>query len=46
VDGKRVTDQSQLRAIISAHKPGDTLSLTIRRDGTTKTVQATLGTRS
>jgi putative serine protease PepD len=46
VDGKRVTDQSQLRAIISAHKPGDTLSLTIRRDGATKTVQATLGTRS
>ncbi|HET7647581.1 MAG TPA: trypsin-like peptidase domain-containing protein [Gaiellaceae bacterium] len=46
VDGKRLTDQSQLRAIISAHKPGDTLSLTIRRDGATKTVEATLGTRS
>jgi putative serine protease PepD len=46
VDGKRLTDQSQLRAIISAHKPGDTLSLTIRRDGATKTVEATLGSRS
>jgi putative serine protease PepD len=46
VDGKRLTDQSQLRAIISAHKPGDTLSLTIRRDGATKNVEATLGTRS
>jgi putative serine protease PepD len=46
VDGKRLTDQSQLRAIFSAHKPGDTLSLTIRRDGATKNVEATLGTRS
>jgi putative serine protease PepD len=46
VNGKRITDQSQLRAIISAHKPGDKLSLTIRRGGTTKTVVATLGTRS
>ncbi|HEU5363540.1 MAG TPA: trypsin-like peptidase domain-containing protein [Gaiellaceae bacterium] len=46
VNGKPVTDQSQLRAIISARKPGDKLTLTIRRDGATKTVVATLGTRS
>jgi putative serine protease PepD len=46
VNGRRVTDQSQLRAIISAHKPGDTLSLTIDRGGATKTVKATLGSRS
>ena len=46
VNGKRMTDQSQLRAIISAHKPGDKLTLTIRRNGATKTVEATLGSRS
>ena len=41
-----MTDQSQLRAIIAAHEPGDKLSLTIRRNGATKTVEATLGSRS
>jgi putative serine protease PepD len=46
VNGNRITDQSQLRAVISARKPGDKLTLTIRRDGSTKTVVATLGTRS
>jgi putative serine protease PepD len=46
VDGRTITDQSQLRAIISQHKPGDTLTLTVRRDGATRTVKATLGSRS
>jgi putative serine protease PepD len=46
VDGKAVTQPEQLRAIIAARKPGDTLTLTIRRGGSTKTVKATLGTRS
>jgi putative serine protease PepD len=46
VNGRKVTDQSQLRAIISGHKPGDKLSLTIRRNGATKTLEATLGSRS
>jgi putative serine protease PepD len=46
VDGRTVTQAEQLRAIIAGHKPGDTLTLTIRRDGATKTVHATLGSRS
>jgi putative serine protease PepD len=46
VDGDRVTQPEQLRAIIAGHKPGDTLTLTIRRNGATKTVHATLGSRS
>ena len=46
VNGKAVTQVAQLRAIIAGHEPGDTLTLAIRRSGTTKTVQATLGSRS
>jgi putative serine protease PepD len=45
VDGKAV-DASSLRALIAADQPGDTLTLTIHRDGRTKTVKATLGSRS
>jgi putative serine protease PepD len=41
-----VTSPQQLRAIIAAHKPGDTLAITLRRDGETKTVKATLGSRT
>jgi putative serine protease PepD len=46
VNGKAVGQAEQLRAIIAGRQPGDTLTLTVRRDGTTKTVQATLGRRS
>jgi putative serine protease PepD len=46
VNGTTVTQAEQLRAIIAGHKPGDTLTLTIRRNGATKTVRATLGSRS
>jgi putative serine protease PepD len=46
VDGTAVTSPQQLRAIVAAHKPGDTLSLTLRRSGSTKTVEATLGSRT
>jgi putative serine protease PepD len=46
VDGKTVTTPGQLRAIIAADQPGEKLTLTIRRNGTTKTVTATLGSRS
>jgi len=45
VDGRAVTDQSQLRAIIAGEKPGDTLTLRVRRGGATKTIRATLGNR-
>ncbi len=46
VDGMSVTSSAQLRAIIAAKQPGDKVTLTIKRDGTTKTVPVTLGTRS
>ncbi|HEX7626240.1 MAG TPA: trypsin-like peptidase domain-containing protein [Gaiellaceae bacterium] len=46
VGGTTVTTAEQLRAIIDSHQPGDKLSLTILRSGSTKTIDATLGTRS
>ena len=46
VDGATVTSAQQLRAIIAAHKPGDSLSLDVRRSGSTKTLHVTLGSRS
>ena len=45
VDGESVTSSQQLRAVIAARKPGDTVTLTIRRSGGTKTLQVTLGSR-
>jgi len=45
VDGTSVTSPERLRAIIAAHKPGDTVTLTIRRSGSTKTLQVKLGSR-
>jgi putative serine protease PepD len=46
VGGTAVTSPEQLRAIIESHKPGDELALTIRRNGGTKTVHVTLGSKS
>jgi putative serine protease PepD len=46
VDGATVTSAQQLRAIIAAHKPGDSLSLEVRRSGSAKTLTVTLGSRS
>jgi putative serine protease PepD len=46
VDGTSVASAEKLREIINAHKPGDKVTLTIRRGSTTKTVQATLGSRA
>jgi putative serine protease PepD len=46
VDSTQVTTPEQLRAIIASHKPGDTITLTIRRGSGMQTLQATLGTRS
>jgi putative serine protease PepD len=41
-----VTTSAQIRAIIAGHQPGDGLTLTIRRGGSSKTVHVTLGARS
>jgi putative serine protease PepD len=45
-NGTSVTSAEQLRAIIDSHQPGDKLSLTVLRGGSSKTLSATLGTRS
>jgi putative serine protease PepD len=45
LDGTAITSADQLRAIIAVRKPGETVTLTIRRNGDTKTVKATLGNR-
>jgi putative serine protease PepD len=46
VDGTTVTSAEQLRAIIDSHQPGDKLSLTVLRGGSTTSFSATLGSRS
>jgi len=46
VNGTTVSSASRLRAIIAAHSPGDTLTLTVNRSGATKTFKVTLGSRS
>jgi S1-C subfamily serine protease len=42
-DGTQLSDETALAQIISRHKPGDTLTLTIVRGSQQSTVQATLG---
>ena len=46
VGSTEITSSAQIRAIIAGHQPGDGLTLTIRRDGSSKTVHVTLGARS
>jgi putative serine protease PepD len=43
IDNTIVTDEDQLIATIRSHRPGDQVSLTIRRAGATKTLTLTLG---
>jgi S1-C subfamily serine protease len=45
-DGTTVTSAEQLRGIIEAKKPGDSIELKIERGGKTMTVKVTLGSRS
>ena len=45
VDGKKVAGMDELVEIINAAKPGDSLELTILRDGSTKNATVTLGQR-
>jgi S1-C subfamily serine protease len=45
VDGTPVATDDQLRDLVSQHKPGDKLKLTIYHGGSKKTVTATLGQR-
>ena len=45
LDGKRVSTAAQLQAAIDAHRPGDRVKLTYRRNGESHTVQVKLATR-
>ena len=46
VDGTTVSTAEKLRAIIAGHKPGDTVKLTVLSNGSTKTLTATLGSKT
>ena len=46
VDGTAVSTAEKLRALIAAKAPGDKVTLVVRRSGASKTLTATLGTRS
>ncbi|MGH3001281.1 MAG: S1C family serine protease [Gaiellaceae bacterium] len=43
VDGQKVTTTQRLREILSAHAPGDRLTISLLRSGSAKTVTVTLG---
>jgi putative serine protease PepD len=45
IDGVTVDNADDLTAKISAHQPGDKVTLTVTRSGGTKTIDVTLGTR-
>jgi putative serine protease PepD len=42
IDGQQVADSSELIVAIRAHQPGDTITLTLRRDGDEQDVDVTL----
>ncbi len=46
VDGTTVKSAETLRAVIDSHKPGDKITLTITRGGSSKTLSVTLGSRT
>lgn len=46
IDGTTVATAEKLRAIIAGHQPGDSVSLTIKRNGSSRTLEATLGTKT
>ncbi len=45
VDGNALSSAAELQSAIDAHRPGDTIALTVRRDGSTRTVHVQLATR-
>jgi putative serine protease PepD len=44
-DGESISNAEDLTAAVVAKQPGDTVKITVKRDGSTKTLTATLGTR-
>jgi putative serine protease PepD len=45
VDGHKISSAGELQSAIAAKKPGDTVALTIKRNGSTHTIRVKLGTR-
>jgi len=45
LDGTSIADAEELTAAVVSKQPGDTVKVTVKRDGSTKTLTATLGTR-
>jgi S1-C subfamily serine protease len=45
IDGKTVDSMDEVVSIVNAAKPGDSLDVTVLRDGSTKTLTVTLGDR-
>jgi putative serine protease PepD len=45
IDGKPIGSAAALQTAIDAKKPGDQISVTVKRNGSDKTVNVTLGTR-
>ena len=45
VDGTAITDGAELQSAVDAKSPGDSVELTYTRDGTSTTVEVSLGTR-
>jgi putative serine protease PepD len=45
VDGNSIESADDLRLAVENHKPGDSLHLTVKRDGDTKSITVELGTR-
>jgi len=43
IDGQQLTNHLELSKIISTHRPGDEVKLTINRDGETRTITVKLG---
>ena len=45
VDDTEITDPTSLGAAIATYQPGDTITVTVERNGTTQDIAVTLGTR-
>src|SRR3954447_21773097 len=45
VDGQAVSTAAELQSAIDSHRPGDKVRLSVTRNGTSRTVTVTLGTR-
>ena len=45
IDGKTITSTDQFIATVDTHSPGETITLTIKRGGQTRSIQVKLGTR-